>query len=173
MMKQFASFFFSYKGRVGRKGYLLSHLCGLGGYVLLTYFYITGVAYRDLDSLLAVGQFLLVEIGQFLLVVMGLLLLYCTIPISIKRYHDLNRSCWSFWLWSWLIPLVVLIGMILSLMFHDDGHEFEFRRTLAFALYTVIECIYLLGSFIVLCCLSGTAGENRYGDPPSSHRHRL
>ena len=168
-MKQFASFFFSYKGRVGRKGYLLFHLCGLGGYVLLTYFYITGTAYPDIDSLLAVGQFLLVEIGGVLLIVMGLLLLYCTIPISIKRYHDLNRSCWSFWLWSWLIPLVLKIGMILSVM----GQEVEFRRTLVFALYVVIDGIYLLGSFIVLCCLSGTAGENRYGDPPSSHRPRL
>ena len=36
-MRKFTQLLFSYKGRINRKTYLLSHVCGLGGYFLLRY----------------------------------------------------------------------------------------------------------------------------------------
>ena len=147
---------FSYKGRISRKTYLLYHICGLGGYFL--------VAYVFMDFIIPVRDTLHLELQYLLYVVqvllgfLGVLLLYGTLPVSVKRLHDISRSGW--WL---LLPRVV--GIVFKLIFVS-------RITNPVRAFDIV--FWLLASdmllpfvvFIFLCCLSGTKGKNRYGENP-------
>ena len=100
-MRKFTQLLFSQKGHINRKTYLLYHICGLGGYLLVAYAFMAFLS-LERETLHPELQYLLYVV-QVLLGFLGVLLLYGTIPTSVKRLHDLNQSGW------WLL----LIGIIL------------------------------------------------------------
>ncbi len=154
-MKQFWWMLFSYKGRANRKSYALYHICALVGYYFLVHIYVILRGFHP-GSISELPEFEL-----FLLGCLGMLLIYCTIPVSIKRYHDFNKSCWSFWLWSWGIPVIINICIIATFLFTNP-----IDRLLWFSFFFLLNILLFIGSFIYLCCKSGTKGENKFGIPP-------
>ena len=161
-MKALKSLIFSYKGRVGRKQYLIYHICGLGGYFLLTYIYMSfkeAIFYE-----VGVNVQFLLNLGQMLLGALGLFMFYCAIPVSIKRCHDLNRAWWHYCLWSWLLPIGLNIAIILSAVaFRKSGRLVHLQ---GFGLLFVFDALYALAAFIALSAIPGTKGENKFGHPP-------
>ncbi len=109
----FVAFLFSAKGRVSRQAYWLS---GLAFYVInLAVLYL---AFRPWIALLT-GHFDLIladgvwyNLAQNLtLLVASALLLWCSVVVAIKRWHDRGKSGW----WA-LIIFVPIVGMIWQLV---------------------------------------------------------
>lgn len=158
-MRKIIQLLFSYKGRVNRKTYLLYHVCSFGGYYIFAYFFMESLIPKR-DSMHPELQYLL-EILQYMLGLLGILLLYGTIPVTVKRLHDINRSGW----WLLLSSIINLFALIL--IFGGIGGGFR-QQALAFSFYflwTLLSLIIAFVSFILYCCLPGTKGINNYGEP--------
>ncbi len=87
-------FLFSPVGRIGRGGWWAGYALQLAMIILVFVLLYAGVETKSLSLL----------IGTLLLCVA---LLWCSICITIKRYHDRNKSAW--WI---LFPLIPIIGPI-------------------------------------------------------------
>ena len=155
-MRKFTQLLFSYKGRINRKTYLLYHVCGLGGYFLVTYTFIAFLI-PERDTLHPELQYLLYVV-QVLLGFLGMLLLYGTLPISVKRLHDLSQSGW------WLL-LPGIVGILLKLIFGSRITNPVEAFDVVFWLLT-LDMLVPFVAFIFLCCLPGTKDKNRYGEMP-------
>ena len=94
-MRKFRQLLFSYNGGINRKAYLLYHICGLGGYFLLTYAFMEFLM-PVRDTLHSELQYLL-HVVQVLLGFLGVLLFYGTYPVTVKRLHDTNVSDKVLW----------------------------------------------------------------------------
>ena len=127
MIKKAFTFVFSYKGRIRRKSYLIFHVIAIPLIVTLTYFR---------DNLLCI-------IG---VIIIG----YCTIPVSVKRYHDLDMGFWAFLGCSWFVPIMCQACIYQSRL----GTEILFWNIGKFA--------WMLGTCIYLCSKRGTQGTNKY-----------
>ena len=101
-MKKIRYLLFSYKGCINRKTYWLYHICAFIGYYILAYIY-QKIFMPNIDNMHPELLYL-IDIFLSLLGLLGMLLLYGTIPVTVKRLHDLNRSGWPS-PWS-LIPLL-------------------------------------------------------------------
>ena len=155
-MRQFTPLLFSYKGRINRKTYLLYHVCGLGSYFLLAYAFIEFFM-PVRDTLHPEVEYLLYVV-QILFGFLGMLLLYGTLPVSVKRLHDISRSGW--WL---LLPGVV--GIVFKLIFVSRITNPVRAFDSVFWLFAS-DMLLPFVVFIFLCCWSGTKGKNRYGENP-------
>ena len=89
---------------------------------------------------------------------------YGTIPVSVKRYHDLNKSGWKYLIWSCLIPVVpITIGLITAItaiIFDEWNQLFSYG-----VVGVLIGFIYSIAYFIYLCLKRGTSEKNEYSDP--------
>ena len=157
-MKYLAQLIFSYKGRVGRKTYLIYHICGgfggfsiwFCGWFLLSYMfegYIPGY---------------LLKVVETLLMLIGILLLYGTIPVSVKRHHDRDKSGWTYLIWTAVMPFGfnLCFSTIYTIIFPLD----------LFDTFMLVRNVYLfcfISGFIALCCLPSREGRNEYGDSPN------
>ena len=101
-MRKFTHLLFSYKGRINRKTYLLYHVCGSGGYFLLTYMFMAFLS-PEREALHPELQYLL-YVFQVLLGFLGMLLFYCALPVTVKRLHDTNVS--GKVLWRGIVPFI-------------------------------------------------------------------
>ena len=72
--------------------------------------------------------------------------------VGVKRLHDHNRSGW------WLLPLYVVPGAILAC-----DYAFNSLPSWFSPLPVLVAVPLLLGAFVWLGCLCGTAGSNPYG----------
>ncbi|WP_076398654.1 DUF805 domain-containing protein [Insolitispirillum peregrinum] len=74
-----------------------------------------------------------------------------SISLFIRRLHDLNFSGWWFWLW----PAVVIFAF--ALIFRDS----------LFTSWAVSGLLlFLVVSEVLLMCIRGTVGPNRFGPDP-------
>ena len=76
--------------------------------------------------------------NSVLAVVFGLLIVgvVFTLPVSVRRLHDRNMSGW-WMLWFWLLGLIPFVGFFSGIV-----------------------------QFVIMGCLDGTPGPNRYGPDP-------
>ena len=155
-MRKFTQLLFSYKGRINRKTYLLYHICGLGGYFLVAYAFMAFFS-PERETLHPELQYLLYVV-QVLLGFLGVLLLYGTIPTSVKRLHDLNQSGW----WLLLIGIVIIL---LKLIFVPRTKNIVEAFDVVFWLFALDMLVPFI-TFVFLCCLPGTKDKNRYGEMP-------
>ena len=133
MIKKAFAFVFSYKGRISRKSYLIFHAVAIPLILILTY--------PALNHL---------ELRQLCVMIIG----YCTIPISIKRCHDINWNAWAYLGFMWCIPMF--------------SQVFSFYTNILITAITIriIGSIWLLGACVYLCFKRGTQGTNQYGESP-------
>ena len=123
--------FFSYKGRIGRKNYLVFHAIAIPLIVILTYPSVNHLALR-----------------QFTVFIIG----YFSLPISIKRCHDIGWNAWAYLGFTWFVPM---FSRLFS--FHTD--------ILITAIgVRMIGSIWLLGTCIFLCSKQGIQDKNKYGE---------
>lgn len=93
------------------------------------------------------------------LMVFDLLIFYVSLPVMIKRVHDLAKPAW------WIIPLWVVpqsLGRLISYLVRP-GHAFPLMVWLPFFLVLVVCGLW---GFVQLYCYSGSVGENEYGPDP-------
>lgn len=119
--------FFSYEGRSGRGEYWGVVCC----------FAVPSVLLIALAALLLKDNFKTTEgfsaFVVILSVIIGLLLLPFTLPVSVRRLHDLDTS-------GWLMALFIVGGWI-----------------------PILKYITGTAQFILMGCMRGTAGPNKYG----------
>jgi uncharacterized membrane protein YhaH (DUF805 family) len=128
---------FTFNGRMSRGHYwraVLVYVCAW----ILAFLILAGIA-------LAFG-------ARHISMSAGIVPLLLSIPISIKRLHDRDRSGW------WLLVFYVL-PLILSMIAETADMGLDF--ILSFA-----NAALLLWGFIELGCLRGTPGRNRFGPDP-------
>ena len=149
---------FSYKGRIGRITYLLYHLCAFVGYFIVSYLYMPVKAEFIADPSVHPEIKYLFELGHILLGCIAVLLLYCSIPISVKRYHDLNLRGWHYCIWSLALPTIIKRVVLISGVAASVDAYFTIPL-----LIIAMQFIYYFLAFVVLCCIPGTKGENKFG----------
>ena len=134
MIKKAFAFVFSYKGRIGRKSYLIFHAIAIPIIVILTYPY--------LNNFLVLRQITVFIIG------------YCSIPISIKRCHDIDWNAWAYLGFTWFVPMF------------SQTFSFYTDILITAIVVRIIGSIWLLGTCIYLSSKRGTQGTNKYGESP-------
>ena len=93
--------------------------------------------------------------------VVSLALLLPTIAVTVRRLHDTDRSAW--WLLATILPIVVgTVAVVSGFVMALGGQEGPG------GLLAVGVLLVLVGAVvnIVLMCLRGTPGPNRFGPPP-------
>ncbi|MEM6414099.1 MAG: DUF805 domain-containing protein [Pseudomonadota bacterium] len=149
-------FFISYEGRTQRAGYWL--MIALG--------YLVFVAAELLDILFRTNEFLngyaLFE-SVFLFII-----LWPSLVITVKRFHDTGRSGW--WTLKFLLLSLAPIFIVLVLIFGIIQ-----LKLLSVSFYVLKPITYLAGflllgvqvyQFVILAILPGTRGPNDYGPDP-------
>ena len=119
---------FSFEGRIGRAPYwyFVLAMCVLFGVAFVA----LGAALFGAASLDTQAPPAGVGMATGLLPLLSLLLLWPSLAICAKRWHDVDKSAW--WV---LIALVPVVGGLVALVFNGF--------------------------------VAGTAGANRYGNPPA------
>lgn len=143
MIKKAFAFVFSYKGRISRKSYLMFHAVDTLLMAIVVVIFLT--TFGDTPSKDIPEWFT----EWYMLIV--IILAYCTIPISVKRYHDLDMGFWAFLGCSWFIPIFC---------------QLTWARTGNISVL-IIKFLWMLGTCIYLCSKHGTQGTNKYGEAPT------
>lgn len=139
------AFLFSYKGRIGRKSYLIFHVIAILLIVVVVLIYMATYSKKP-DMREDFHLWYVLSIG-----IAG----YCTIPVSVKRYHDLDMNFWAFLGCSWFFPILCQLG---SYQAHTLGGSLFF---------TIGKFLWILGTFIYLCRKPSMPHENKYGAVPT------
>ena len=142
MMKKTFTFLFSYKGRIGRKNYLIFHIIDALLMTAAVIIFLTAfrdVPFRDQPEWFNTWYMLTIVIAG-----------YCTIPVSVKRYHDLDMGFWAFLGCSWFFPIFC---------------QLTWARTGNISVL-ILKFLWMLGTCIYLCSKRGTQGTNKYGEVP-------
>lgn len=105
----------------------------------------TGIAFSILPATIAASLSLIVSLA----------LLPANLGVSVRRLHDRNMSGW--WL---LLPIVSLFLGILS----GPASQGPVVSMLSLAL-----CL----AYLIILCMPGTPGPNRFGDDPSSTQFNI
>lgn len=91
-------------------------------------------------------------LGASLGLVVSLLLFPANLGVTVRRFHDRNLSGW--WL---LLPFLLLLLWFLSGGYAAAANPVSSAVSLAMGI-----------CYLVILCLPGTPGPNRYGPPPQS-----
>jgi uncharacterized membrane protein YhaH (DUF805 family) len=86
-------------------------------------------------------------------------LIYLLVVTKVKRLHDLNKSGW--WLAALMLPGIALEG-VPPLIDMDHGATREILEGVG----SLVTKASSLAIFIWLGFIAGTAGANRFGEPP-------
>ena len=157
------SLLFSFRGRISRKQYWF-------GMALVGF---TSAVGRMLTTALSVGSFadakdpadmLASAAGSSVLALpLFVVILWCTLAIQFKRFHDRGRTGWIS-----LAPIVVALMLIVSIVSDAIGRA-PVEQLLGDALpYFAVLMVISLGFCIDLGCLEGVEGPNKYGPPPGA-----
>lgn len=133
---------FDFKGRSSRQEFWGFFLIWLG-------FSITG---KLADALFGTGG----SIALATTVLTTLAMLATLIPLTVRRFHDINRSGWH--IWTQLAPVVVAV---LVLAFGDHSAQAEALQS-RFAIFTM-QAMAVWG--VIAMVWPGTKGVNDYGPP--------
>ena len=137
---------FSHKGRINRKTYLLFHVCVLGGFLLVVF--------------LNLFVILLPEVILALLVLLMIVpVVYGMFSVSIKRFHDMNKSGLRWWIFVCLVGIIESGIKLMLIIFSAEGQNFGGFADV-FLLFPGLFYIYYM-------CKPGTQGKNLYGEPPT------
>ncbi|CAM2852833.1 DUF805 domain-containing protein [Vibrio ordalii] len=130
---------FSFQGRIGRKVFWMWNLC--------YYASIMGFAFAANQMFPAYAHLIL---PLFLLVV-----LLPDLAITVKRWHDRDKSAW------WLLLNVPLVIGRMSIPFASA--EIATQASIVESLVSLVALV--CGSWILIECgfMKGTQGRNRYG----------
>lgn len=160
---------FSFEGRLRRADYWLISIClGVAVFLLteLMMWAVFGPAYSLFTGgFLAAGERRAAETWPYLVqMLVSLLAAWPGFAMSAKRAHDRNKSARLvvtltavMWVANFVqLPILNLLGAWVASPAGVFGY-------FAFSLIILAICIYL---FIVVGCLDGTQGPNRYGPSP-------
>lgn len=137
--------YFSFNGRANRQRYWLT---GLAIFGLL---FVSAV----LGRLLSLAPLL----GPIVFIALWLALVIAGLANGARRLHDRGKSAW--WLLVFLgVP--VLFSLPGEILKSDPS---EGARSLG-ALIALLGLPFSIWGFVVMGCLKGTAGPNKYGDDP-------
>lgn len=117
----------------------------------LVYVLVLVVTYVIVDK---VGSIASAFIGKSIQTIASFIIGICTVPVSVRRLHDLGYSGKA------IIPSVCFsfILTLISLSGNDPG--------LIVALLGIIAAVYNLILFVLLGFIRGTKGPNKYGPDP-------
>ena len=146
--------FFTYKGRIGRKTYIISAIlvwCA----TLLLFALINGGIYVAGGSVIEALQSPVYS--QIYKVIGGIFTLtFVSFPV-VKRLHDIKASGYFFL----FLPAIVLLNLI----FMDANGQIRFE-SLMWMKYVLSGLSWLSLAFILLIFKKGTEGPNAYGPDP-------
>lgn len=135
---------FSFKGRVGRAEYILTSMAFAAPAQI-----VAEILRRDPNSGL-----------EYLLLALTLVLFAGSIPVAVKRYHDLGDSGW---LLLRPLGLLLLAGLLFALAFGGLGRPVLFFALVVFS----IGGFWALAQSVRCIFFAGAAGANLYGAPES------
>jgi len=87
---------FSFEGRVNRQPYWMFILA-----VIVVYLVLIGIS-------IAVGE----NVGMILMVLFGLVMLWSSLALQVKRWHDRDKSAW--WLLMNFVPFIGAIWVLVE-----------------------------------------------------------
>jgi uncharacterized membrane protein YhaH (DUF805 family) len=156
------SLLFSFSGRINRKQYWIGTglvtMLSVMGQMLAFSSSVMLPSYKDSSAAIASA----LGASAFSIPI-NLLVLWCTLAIQFKRFHDRGRTGWLS-----MIPLVLVvlaIGSIVGNAFAGAPIEKLFADLLPLV---VLMMITGLAFFIDLGCMQGVEGPNKYGPPPGT-----
>ena len=151
---------FSFRGRYGRKQFWLGAL----GLLALLIFMLMAMSVLMRPTGAAGG-----EIALIFLFAMPLVWFYC--KLIVHRLHDLG---WSGWWFLLLGPIIIPLPICMMHETHAVYHRIEQSYAAQQAIKPYVASMqygaFLLffGGFILMGCLRGTKGPNKYGPDPIS-----
>ncbi|NKX45597.1 DUF805 domain-containing protein [Roseicyclus persicicus] len=88
------------------------------------------------------------------------------LSVTVRRLHDTDRSGWFIFM-----PLVVSVGAVVAALFLGVAGA---GASAALPILLMLAVVPLLANlwFLVVLCLPGTAGDNRFGPDPVPGRRR-
>ena len=132
----FITKYFTFRGRSNRTEYICFNILIFG----LDYFLSWCLRFFYDNNALIMSSLITIVI-----------LFFPSLTVDIRRFHDFNKSGW------WLLGLYVLL-LICSFLISRNEHLF--LKSEEFLIWII------WGYTIVLGCIKGTPGPNKYGDPP-------
>jgi uncharacterized membrane protein YhaH (DUF805 family) len=150
----------SFGGRIRRRDYLVFSLALilLGNGVGYTLIHLAGGVIPGPGHAATVRQ---VEIALGINVVIQLLLLWPGAALGVKRLHDHGLP--GLWMRVYYVPKFLQQALNVQQAVANPGNFFPS----GIVLYSVILYVAVgLGFFVLLGCLDGAPGPNRYGDSP-------
>lgn len=101
-----------------------------------------------------VGMLLPPMLAASLSLVVSLLLLPANLGVTVRRFHDRGLSGW------WLLIPIVMVGIWAA-----SGGAYQAENPVGATLMLAMSLGYL-----IILCMPGTAGPNRYGPDPRATR---
>jgi len=127
----------SFEGRINRQPYWIGALVLVGALIVI-----------NLVLILLAGF-----AGLIIVYIISLLVIYPSLAMMIKRFHDRNKSGW----WSLIFYIPAIINGVISASAPDSS------LTMITGLITLVVSIWFL---VELGFLKGTDGPNDYGPDP-------
>ena len=141
------SFLFSAQGRISRKAIWLFFFASIGVSIVAAIIDVVALG-TPLDS---------ADTGP-LSMLMSVLLIWPTIVINVKRFHDRGMSGWWI-LWFILIMFAAMIPGGALLAMQGEG-------VLGYGLIALGVAVPVIWQFVILYVQPGEAGPNRFGPNP-------
>lgn len=140
-------FYFSPSGRVSRKQMWTRFLLPCGGLATLTTLANVAVA--------ATGMLMILPITTMVSSIVGLVMIWPSIAVPVKRFHDRNMSGW----WVLIFFMLGLVSTLVMLAGMMAGPAVTLAGSVSLG-------VVLLWQFVILFVLRGTDGDNRFGADP-------
>ena len=157
-MDRFTFIWLHFKGRIGRRTWLLFALL----IALLEYLaelILRRAFHWPLPMATADSPLLSVYLGNEISLLTALIFLWPSIAIDVKRWHDIGLSGWM--VLAVYLPAVVFYGLGIAGVGGTVGHP---NSPVASALY--LFGLAVLVYFIILAARRGRPAPNKYGPPP-------
>ncbi|MDR2653138.1 MAG: DUF805 domain-containing protein [Prevotellaceae bacterium] len=151
-----------FSGRASRKEYwmfVLVHclvILGLFVFALILGMMLTPAYSQEIpvQGSTAVGHNTFIPFGGLLILLYLLGTMIPALAVAVRRLHDINKNGW--WILTGLAPSVIHNIMLYGFGINNIG------LVLLMSFISTAGCIWLL----VLLCIDGAAGDNRYGHDP-------
>lgn len=93
----------------------------------------------------------------------NVIIIWPTLAVTCRRLHDLDYSGW----WQaavYLLPIVFIGFLVMTFGFAILGNPLAAGTSMILAFLAIV--IFYLGFFVILSCIRGTKGPNRFGADP-------
>ena len=157
MNKDLLRFYFTFQGRATRYDFNVR-------YALVM---VVGSILAFIADWMLLGNVVFTKGAEFLFSnLWNLLFLIPTFAFTCRRLHDLNYSGW----WQILVYALPIIFIIaIAIKFGFSIAVSPLMMTASFLLVSMASIVFFLGFFLVLSCVRGTTGANRFGPDPSEN----